>query len=95
MGKLFPVPNYDINKYPECRKYVDMGFHNAQFNFSLDPTRMGEIFQGESPSRNKGTLAVTDPPKVFLYQNFLKCQMSIVLIKRYGSLRSLWPTIDS
>ena len=36
-----------------------MGFHNAQFNFSLDPTRMGEIFQGESPSRNKGTLAVT------------------------------------
>ena len=72
-----------------------MGFHNAQFNFSLDPTRMGEIFQGESPSRNKGTLAVTDPPKVFLYQNFLKCQMSIVLIKRYGFLRSLWPTIDS
>ena len=42
-----------------------MGFHNAQFNFSLDPTRMGEIFQGESPSRNKGTLAVTDPPKGF------------------------------
>ncbi|OPA18317.1 catalase [Bacillus cereus] len=64
-GKLFPVPNYDINKYPECRKYVDMGFHNAQFNFSLDPTRMGEIFQGESPSRNKGKLAVTDPPKGF------------------------------
>ncbi len=26
---------------------------------------MGEIFQGESPSRNKGTLAVTDPPKGF------------------------------
>ena len=64
-GKLFPVPNYDINKYPECKKYVDMGFHNAQFNFSLDPTRMGEIFQGESPSRNKGTLTVTDPPKGF------------------------------
>ena len=52
----------------ECRKYVDMGFHNAQFNFSLDPTRMGEIFQGESPSRNKGTLAVTDRQKVFLYE---------------------------
>lgn len=59
------MPNYDINKYPECRKYVDMGFHNAQFNFSLDPTRMEEIFQGESPSRNKGTLTVTDPPKGF------------------------------
>ncbi|MDR4287856.1 manganese catalase family protein, partial [Bacillus thuringiensis] len=64
-GKLFPVPNYDINKYPECRKYVDMGFHNAQFNFRLDPTRMGEIFQGESPRRNEGTLAVTEPPKGF------------------------------
>lgn len=38
--KLFPVPSYDINKYPECRKYVEMDFHNAQFNFRLDPTRM-------------------------------------------------------
>lgn len=64
-GKLFPVPNYDINKYPECRKYVEMGYHNAQFNFSLDPTRIGEIFQGQSPSRNDGTLSVVDPPKGF------------------------------
>ncbi|KKZ95377.1 hypothetical protein B4147_3249 [Bacillus wiedmannii] len=24
---------------------------------------MGEIFQGESPSRNKGKLQVTEPPK--------------------------------
>ena len=64
-GKLFPVPNYDINKYPECRKYVDMGYHNAQFNFRLDPTRIGEIFQGQTPSRNGGNLAVTEPPKGF------------------------------
>lgn len=28
-GKLFPVPDYDINKYPECRKFVEMGYHNA------------------------------------------------------------------
>ncbi|MCM3215940.1 manganese catalase family protein [Niallia taxi] len=62
-AKLFPVPNYDINKYPECRKYVDLGFHNAQFNFRLDPTRIGEIFQGESPSRNKGELKVIEPPQ--------------------------------
>jgi Mn-containing catalase len=61
-AKLFPVPNYDINKYPECKKYVEMGFHNAQFNFRLDDTRIGEIFQGESPSRNKGELKVVDPP---------------------------------
>ncbi|AXI10933.1 catalase [Oceanobacillus zhaokaii] len=61
-GKLFPVPNYDINKYPECRKYVEMGFHNAQFNFRLDDTSMAEIFSGESPSRNGGELQVTPPP---------------------------------
>ncbi|MGM0835267.1 MAG: manganese catalase family protein [Bacillota bacterium] len=64
-GKLFPVPNYDINKYPECRKYVDMGFHNAQFNFRLDQTMIGEIFQGQSPSRNGQELHVTEPPKGF------------------------------
>jgi len=62
-GKLFPVPNYDINKYPECKKYIDMGFHNAQFNFRLDDTLMGEIFQGTSPSRNGEELKVTPPPK--------------------------------
>ena len=64
-GKLFPVPNYDINKYPECRKYVEMGYHNAQFNFRLDPTRIGEIFQGQTPSRNNETLSVIDPPAGF------------------------------
>lgn len=64
-GKLFPVPNYDINKYPECRKYVELGYHNAQFNFRLDPTRIDEVFQGQSPSRNKEELNVTPPPAGF------------------------------
>lgn len=64
-GKLFPIPNYDINKYPECRKYVDMGFHNAQFNFRLDNTRIGEVFNGKTPSRNGGSLEVTPPPEGF------------------------------
>ncbi|MNI06411.1 Manganese containing catalase [compost metagenome] len=64
-GSIFPVPNYDINKYPECRKFVDLGYHNAQFNFSMEPNRMGEIFQGTSPSRNKGTLEVVPPPVGF------------------------------
>lgn len=59
---MFPVPNYDINKYPECRKYVEMGFHNAQFNFRMDHTRIAEIFNGPSPSRNKGELQVIPPP---------------------------------
>ncbi|MCP8969396.1 manganese catalase family protein [Ectobacillus ponti] len=62
-GKLFPVPNYDLNKYPECRKYVEMGFHNTQFNFRLDPTRIGEIYSGTTPSRNGGELMVTEPPQ--------------------------------
>ncbi|MEC1673734.1 manganese catalase family protein [Bacillus mojavensis] len=64
-AKLFPVPNYDINKYPECRKYVDLGYHNVQFNFRLDETRIAEIFQGKSPSRNDGELQVTEPPAGF------------------------------
>jgi len=69
-GKLFPVPNYDINKYPECRKFVDMGYQNAQFNFRLDETLMGEIFKGKTPSRNGGDLNVTEPPKGFPVPEF-------------------------
>jgi len=64
-GKLFPIPNYDINKYPECRKFVEMGYHNTQFDFRLDSHRMGEIFQGQTPSRNGGDLSVTPPPEDF------------------------------
>ncbi|NQX58565.1 manganese catalase family protein [Paenibacillus qinlingensis] len=64
-GKLFPVPNYDINKYPECRKFVEMGYHNIQFNFRLDDTRIAEVYQGASPSRNKGQLIVAPPPMGF------------------------------
>ncbi|SFL07118.1 Manganese containing catalase [Paenibacillus sp. 1_12] len=64
-GKLFPVPNYDINKYPECRKYAEKGFHNAQFNFRLDNTRIGEIYSGQSPSRNGGSLEVVQSPEGF------------------------------
>lgn len=61
-GKLLPVPNYDINKYHEFRKYVDMGLHNAQFNFRLDDTLIAEVFSGKSPSRNDHELQVIPPP---------------------------------
>ena len=64
-GKLLPIPNYDINKYPECRKFIDMGYHNALFDFRLDHCRMNEIFQGTSPSRNGGDLQVVKPPTGF------------------------------
>ena len=68
-GKLFPVPNYDINKYPECRKYVEKGFHNAQFNFRLDNTRIAEVFHGQTPSRNGGDLQVVPPPEGYPLPN--------------------------
>lgn len=64
-GKIFPIPNYDINKYPECKKFIDMGYHNTQFNFRLDETRMGEILQGLTPSRNGGEFTVSSPPNGF------------------------------
>lgn len=32
---------------------------------ALDPTRIGEIFQGQTPSRNGGDLNVTPPPEGF------------------------------
>ncbi len=40
-----------------------MGFHNAQFNFRLDQTQIGDIFKGESPSRNSNELHVIAPPE--------------------------------
>lgn len=64
-GKTFPVPNYDINKYPECKKFVDLGYHNTQFNFRLDSTKIGEVLQGQTPSRNGGEYTVTPPPTGF------------------------------
>lgn len=64
-GKVLPVPDYDLNKYPECRKYIERGLHNVQFNFRLDPTRIAEIFQGPSPGRHGGTLSVEPPPPGF------------------------------
>lgn len=64
-GRILPIPNYDLNKYPECRKYVEMGYHNTQFNFRLDMTRMGEILQGQTPSRNGEEYTVSDPPEGF------------------------------
>ena len=77
------------------QKVCRHGFHNAQFNFSLDPTRMGEIFQGESPSRNKGTLAVTDPPKGFPVPELPEMPNEHSPGLKDMDFRSLWPTIDS
>jgi Mn-containing catalase len=52
-----------IITYPECGKYVALGYHNAQFNFRMDLTRLGEIFSGQTPSRNEGELMVIPPPE--------------------------------
>ena len=45
------------------RKFIDMGYHNVQFNFRLDSTRIGEILQGQTPSRNSRSLSVTSSPR--------------------------------
>lgn len=64
-GKVLPIPDIDITRYPECRKYMDRGWHNVQFNFRMDDTRIAEILQGESPSRTGGTMSVVPPPEGF------------------------------
>jgi Mn-containing catalase len=60
-GKVLPVPDCDLNQYPECRKYIEQGWHNVQFNFSLDLTRIGGIFQGTAPGRHGGVLSIEQP----------------------------------
>ncbi|WP_044640627.1 manganese catalase family protein [Risungbinella massiliensis] len=64
-GKVLPIPDYDITRFPECRKYIDRGFHHIQFNFRLDETRISEIFQGPAPSRHGGELSIVEPPAGF------------------------------
>jgi Mn-containing catalase len=46
-----------LNEFPAFRVFF--------FNFRLDPTRIGEILQGTTPSRNGGELSVSEPPKGF------------------------------
>ncbi|KGE17698.1 manganese catalase family protein [Paenibacillus wynnii] len=64
-GNVLPVPDYDLKQYPECRKYIERGWNNIQFNFRMDSTRIGEIFQGTSPGRHGGTLSMAEPPMGF------------------------------
>lgn len=64
-GRILPVPDYDLNQYPECRKYLERGWNNVQFNFRMDPTRIAEVFQGPSPGRHGGDLSVVQPPEGF------------------------------
>lgn len=45
LAKLSPVPNYDINSAESMLNY-----HDAQFTFRFDETRIGEIYQGRSPA---------------------------------------------
>lgn len=62
-GKVLPIPDIDIARYPECRKYMDRDWHNVQFNFRMDDTQIAQIVQGPSPSRTGGTLSVVPPPE--------------------------------
>ncbi|SEM85578.1 manganese catalase family protein [Lihuaxuella thermophila] len=62
-GKVLPIPDIDISKYPECQKYIDRGWDKVQFNFRMDTTQIAQIFQGMAPSRTGGTLSVVTPPE--------------------------------
>lgn len=64
-GNVLPIPDIDISKYPECRKYLDRDWNNVQFNFRLDDTQIAQILQGASPSRTPGTMSVVPPPSGF------------------------------
>lgn len=62
-GKILPIPEIDISKYPECRKYMERGLHHAQFNFRMDDTEIAKILQGAVPGRSGGTFSIVPPPE--------------------------------
>ncbi len=62
-GKILPIPDVDISKYPECRKYMERGWHAVQFNFRLDTTQADQILRGALPSRTPGHIALAPPPE--------------------------------
>ncbi len=87
-GSIFPIPNYDLEKYPECRKYIDKGFNNIQFNFALDENLIGEIINGESPSRDSGKMSAPD-----IYEGFPVPVMPERPDEHAPGLDHLWDTL--
>lgn len=60
--KLLPVPKIDNSKFPEARKYEQMGFHRKLYRYSPeDYKEIAKIWKGPSPD-GSGDLEVVDGP---------------------------------
>ncbi len=63
-GKLLPIPKTSAEKFPEVKTLLDEGLHNKQYTFSLDQlSEAGKILQGQSPSKDGGTLSTEQSPE--------------------------------
>jgi manganese catalase len=61
-GKVLPIPNFDVTRYPEVKKLMDQGLHNQQHHWRLDGSEMGKIFRGPSPSKDGELITTPKPP---------------------------------
>jgi Mn-containing catalase len=50
VGKLLPIPDISIKRFPESRKHEERGLHQILYRFNPDDyARVGEIWNGEHP----------------------------------------------
>jgi Mn-containing catalase len=61
--KTLPIPNVDTRQYPEVRVLKDKGIDQVQYTFSLDGSRLAEIFKGSSPFNDGTTVRTEDKPR--------------------------------
>ena len=62
MAKMLPIPNIENARFPESRKFEDMGSHRKLYRFSpSDYQDVAKIWQGDSPD-GSGPLEVVDGP---------------------------------
>jgi Mn-containing catalase len=60
--KTLPIPNVDTRQYPEVRALKDTEIDQVQYTFSLDGSRLSEVFKGSSPFNDGTTVRVEDKP---------------------------------
>ncbi len=61
-GKVLPIPNFDVTRYPEVKKLMDQGLQNQQHHWRLDGSEMAKIFKGPSPSKDGELMTTPKPP---------------------------------
>lgn len=61
MSKLLPIPKIENSKFPEARKFEEMGYHRNLYRFSQNDYKdIAAIWQGQHPAG--GDLQVVDGP---------------------------------